>query len=48
MLSRATITVSGKVTEIRGHENGTAVVVEIWCENQNGDKTTVGTGTAVI
>lgn len=43
-----TITVRGKVTEIRGHENGTAVVVEIWCENQSGDKTTVGTGTAVI
>jgi acyl dehydratase len=43
-----TITVHGKVTEIRGHENGTAVAVEIWCENQHGDKTTVGTGTAVI
>jgi len=43
-----TITVHGQVKESRAHEKGTAVIVEIWCENQNGDKTTVGTGSAVI
>lgn len=43
-----TITVNGRVTETQAEEHGTRVTVEIWCENQHGDKTAVGTGGTLV
>ena len=43
-----TITVTGRVTETNVEENGTRVSLEVWCENQNGDRTAVGTGSALV
>lgn len=43
-----TITVKGQVTETQTDEHGTRVALEVWCENQHGDKTAVGTGGALI
>jgi len=43
-----TITVRGQATETREDKGNTRVVVEVWCENQSGDKTTVGTGSALV
>jgi 3-hydroxybutyryl-CoA dehydratase len=38
------LTVHGVVTEVRPEPSGaTRVVVEVWCENQQGEKTAVGT-----
>ncbi|HTO10676.1 MAG TPA: MaoC family dehydratase [Candidatus Binatia bacterium] len=37
------LTVHGVVKERRDEPAGTRVVVEVWCENQDGDKTAVGT-----
>jgi len=37
------LTVHGVVKERRDEPGGTRVVVEVWCENQDGDKTAVGT-----
>jgi len=37
------LTVHGLVKERVGEAEGTRVVVEVWCENQDGDKTAVGT-----
>ncbi len=33
----------GVVAEVRVQEGGTRVVVDVWCENQQGAKTAVGT-----
>jgi acyl dehydratase len=43
-----TITVKGKVTEMQAEEKGTRVSLDIWCENQNGDKTAIGTGGVLV
>jgi acyl dehydratase len=37
------LTVHGVVKERRAEADGTRVVVEVWCENQDGEKTAVGT-----
>ena len=42
------LTVHGVVKERLAEAAGTRVVVEVWCENQDGDKTAVGTASGVI
>ena len=39
------LTVHGVIREKRAEGTGTRVVVEVWCENQLGEKTAVGTAT---
>ena len=41
------LTVHGVVKEMRPEGARTRVVVEVWCENQHGDKTAVGTATGL-
>jgi acyl dehydratase len=41
------LTVHGVVRERRPEQGRTRVVVEVWCENQDGDKTAVGTATGL-
>ena len=41
------LTVHGVIREKRPEGAGTRVVVEVWCENQLGEKTAVGTATGV-
>ena len=43
-----TITVSGTMNSSQEVEGGIMVTVDISCENQNGDKTAVGQGSAVV
>ena len=43
-----TITVTGEVTTREETDDGDRVIVNLYCENQNGDRTAVGIGTAVI
>ena len=43
-----TITVTGEVSTQQEADDGTHVTVNLYCENQNGDRTAVGIGTAVI
>ena len=43
-----TITVTGEVLRQEEADNGTQVIVNLFCENQNGDRTAVGVGTAII
>ncbi|MCI0847673.1 MAG: hypothetical protein J4N75_05725 [Chloroflexi bacterium] len=43
-----TITVTGTVTGTEETEAGTKVLVDLFCDNQDGNRTAVGTGTAVI
>ncbi len=43
-----TITVGGTVNSRQTVDNGTLVIVDLYCENQNGDKTAVGQGTAIV
>ncbi len=42
------LTVRGVVKERRAEAAGTRVVVEVWCENQDGDKTAVGTASGLL
>jgi 3-hydroxybutyryl-CoA dehydratase len=42
------LTVHGVVKERRAEAHGTRVVVEVWCENQDGEKTAVGTATGLL
>ena len=42
------VTVSGSYNSSQEVENGTLVTVDITCQNQNGDTTAVGQGSAVI
>jgi len=42
------LTVHGVVKERIAEGADTRVVVEVWCENQDGDKTAVGTASGVI
>ena len=43
-----TITVHGTVSRQEKVENGTMVTVDVFCENQNQDKTAVGAATAIV
>ncbi len=43
-----TVTVRGAVRHQEQIDAGTLVTVDIYCENQTGGKTAIGTGTAVI
>ena len=43
-----TLTFSGKITGITREANGNKVSVDITAQNQNGDTTGVGTGSAVV
>jgi acyl dehydratase len=43
-----TITVHGAVSQHQVVDKGTLVTVDVYCENQNGDKTAAGVGTAVV
>ena len=43
-----TITVTGEVAGQEDADDGVHVTVNVYCENQNGDRTAVGVGTAVI
>lgn len=43
-----TITFSGKIIDMAREANGSKVSVEIKVENQNGDTTGVGTGSAIV
>jgi acyl dehydratase len=42
------LTVHGVVKETQPEGGRTRVLVEVWCENQDGDKTAVGTASALI
>ena len=42
------LTVHGVVRETRPEGTGTRVVVEVWCENQHGEKTAAGTASGVV
>ena len=41
------LTVHGVVKETRPEGAGTRVVVEVWCQNQHGEKTAVGTASGL-
>jgi acyl dehydratase len=43
-----TITVTGEVSEQEDTDGGSRVIVNLVCANQNGDRTAVGIGTAVV
>ena len=43
-----TLTVNGSVANTQEVDGGTLVTMDIYCENQDGDKTAVGSGTAII
>ncbi len=43
-----TVTVTGAVSSQEDKEDGVHVSVDLFCENQNGDRTAIGVGTAVI
>ena len=43
-----TLTIGGAVNNRQPAENGTLVTVDIYCENQTGDKTAIGQGTALV
>ena len=43
-----TITVTGQVSDQEDTDGGSRVIVNLVCENQNGDRTAVGIGTAVV
>jgi acyl dehydratase len=42
------LTVHGVVTEKRTENGTTRVVVEVWCENQHGEKTMVGSASGLL
>ena len=48
VLAGDTLTVHGVVKERQPEGGRTRVVVEVWCENQHGEKTAVGTASGVI
>ena len=43
-----TITVTGEVAGQEESDDGVHITVNVYCENQNGDRTAVGIGTAVL
>jgi 3-hydroxybutyryl-CoA dehydratase len=42
------LTVRGIVKDVRVENGATRVVVEVWCENQHGQKTAVGTASGML
>ena len=42
------LTVHGVVKERQAEGSATRVIVEVWCENQDGEKTAVGTASGLI
>jgi phosphate acetyltransferase/phosphate butyryltransferase len=48
VLAGDTLTVRGVVKETRPEGARTRVVVEVWCENQHGEKTAVGTSSGLL
>jgi acyl dehydratase len=42
------LTVHGVVKDLRPEADATRVVVEVWCENQHGQKTAVGTASGLL
>ncbi len=42
-----TLVLHGMVKEKNPENNATRVVVEVWCENQDGEKTMVGTASGL-
>ena len=42
------LTVRGVVKELRADGAATRVIVDVWCENQHGQKTAVGTASGVL
>ncbi len=42
------ITVRGRVTDTIAEDDGTRVMVELWCENQDGHRTAAGVGNARV
>ena len=42
------LTVHGVVKERRAEGSATRVVVDVWCENQDGEKTAVGTASGLL
>ncbi len=42
------LTVRGVVKEMRPEGGGTRVVVDVWCENQHGEKTAAGNASGVM
>ena len=42
------LTIHGEVKEKRAEGAATRVVVEVWCENQDGERTAAGTASGVI
>ena len=48
VLAGDTLTVHGVVKERQPEGARTRVVVEVWCENQHGEKTAVGTASGLI
>lgn len=43
-----TVTVHGRVSDVRPVAAGVLVIVDIYCENQKGEKTSVGSGQAIV
>jgi len=43
-----TVTVYGRVSEVKPVARGALVTVDIYCQNQKGEKTSVGSGSAVV
>jgi len=42
------LTVHGVVTEMRAENGRSRVVVEVWCENQHGEKTMIGSASGLL
>jgi acyl dehydratase len=42
------LTVRGVVKELRPEDGRTRVVVDVWCENQHGEKTAVGSASGLL
>ena len=42
------LTVHGVVADVRPEDGATRVVVDVWCENQQGEKTAVGTASGLL
>lgn len=48
VLAGDTLTVHGVVKETQPEDGRTRVIVEVWCENQHGEKTAVGTASGLL
>lgn len=48
VLDGDTVTVKGKVTETKPEGEAIRVTLDIWCENQKGERTAVGAGSVLL